>query len=194
MACSLTLSGRDLPCRDAVGGVAKVWILYRTQAAAPYYGQFVEDMYLAVSGGEIAGVDNTKFSHSAAHYYDFNGPKNTSTFTQTVNSSAENGNVFYTQVLSLVLSKPVSEDVIELRNLTRGRLSIIVEDNNGRYWFPGEVNGLTINDGSVFTGAAFTDANGSTLTASGGEPAATREIEVATTIDAVFSGITFDAV
>ena len=163
MACSLTLSGRDLPCRDAVGGVAKVWILYRTQTAGPYYGQFVEGMYLAVSSGEIAGVDATAITGSTAFYYDFNGPKNTSTFTQTVNSSAENGNVFYSQVLSLVLSKPVSEDVIELRNLTRGRLSIIVEDNNGNKFVMGHTQGVEATGGTLATGTAKGDLNGYTL-------------------------------
>jgi hypothetical protein len=163
MACSLTLSGRDLPCRDAVGGVAKVWILYRTQTAGPFSGKFVEGMYLAVSSGEIAGVDATAISGSTAFYYDFNGPKNTSTFTQTVNSSAENGNVFYSQVLSLVLSKPVSEDVIELRNLTRGRLSIIVEDNNGNKFVMGHTQGVEATGGSLATGTAKGDLNGYTL-------------------------------
>ena len=163
MACSLTLSGRDLPCRDAVGGVAKVWILHRTSSSAPYNGNFVEGMYLPVSSGEIAGVDATVISGTTAFYYDFNGPKNTSTFTQTVNSSAENGNVFYSQVLSLVLSKPVSEDVIELRNLTRGRLSIIVEDNNGNKFVMGHTQGVEATGGTLATGTAKGDLNGYTL-------------------------------
>lgn len=155
MACTLTLSGRDLPCRDSVGGVRNVWILTNYNAVAD--GQFVEGMYGAVASGFI----NT--ATSASIFKDYVSPKNTSTFTQTINGSIENGNVFYSQVLSLVISKPVSEDIIELRNLSKGRLAIIVEDNNGNKFVMGHTKGAELTGGTLATGTAKGDLNGFTL-------------------------------
>ena len=155
MACSLTLQGRPLPCRDSVGGVRNVWIL--TTFAGTADGQFTEGMYAAVSSGNINSTD------SAAIYKDYLSPRNVSTFTQNVSASAENGIVFYTQVLSLVLAKPVAADLIELRNLRKGRLAIIVEDNNGRKFVMGHTQGSELSGGSLATGTAKGDLNGYTL-------------------------------
>lgn len=155
MACTLTLSGRDLPCRDSVGGVRNVWILTNYNAVAD--GQFVEGMYGSVSSGSINSAT------AASIFKDYVSPKNTSTFTQTVNGSIENGTVFYSQVLSLVINKPVSEDIIELRNLAKGRLAIIVEDNNGNKFVMGHTQGSELSGGSLATGTAKGDLNGFTL-------------------------------
>lgn len=155
MACSLTLSGRELPCRDSVGGIRNVWILTNYSGVAN--GSFVEGMYGAVTSGNINAT------LAAAIFKDYVSPKNTSTFTQTVNGSIENGNVFYSQVLSLVISKPVSEDIIELRNLAKGRLAIIVEDNNGNKFVMGHTQGAELSGGTLATGTAKGDLNGFTL-------------------------------
>lgn len=80
-----------------------------------------------------------------------------------MNGSIENGNVFYSQVLSLVISKPVSEDIIELRNLSKGRLAIIVEDNNGNKFVMGHTKGAELTGGTLATGTAKGDLNGFTL-------------------------------
>lgn len=157
MACSLTLTGRDLPCRDSVGGVRNVWILTNYASSSPADGQFVDGMYAAVSSGEINSTAQT------ALYNDYLSPRNVSTFTQNVSASAENGIVFYTQVLSLVLAKPVAADLIELRNLRKGRLAIIVEDNNGRKFVMGHTQGSELSGGSLATGTAKGDLNGYTL-------------------------------
>lgn len=157
MACSLTLSGRDLPCKDSVGGVRNVWILNNYDGATPDDGQFVDGMYAAVSSGKINSTN------AAAVYHDYVSPKNTSSFTQTINGAVENGVVVYQQVLSLVLSKPLAADVIMLRNLSKGRLSIVVEDNNGNKFVMGHTRGVEMSGGSFASGVATGDLNGYTL-------------------------------
>ena len=94
---------------------------------------------------------------------DYVSPKNTSSFTQTVNSSIENGTVFYTQTLSLVLNKPVVADVVELTNLAKGRLAIIVQDNNDNYFVMGHTRGAELSGGTLTTGTAIGDLAGYTL-------------------------------
>ena len=155
MACNLTLQGRALPCRDSVGGVRNVWIL--TNYNSTGNGEFVDGMYVGPFSGAVAGTP------LASIYKDYLSPRNVSTFTQNVSASAENGIVFYTQVLSLVLAKPVAADLIELRNLRKGRLAIIVEDNNGRKFVMGHTQGSELSGGSLATGTAKGDLNGYTL-------------------------------
>lgn len=148
MACSLTLTGRSLPCRDALGGVKNVWIV--TSA-------FTDGLwtYDANVGDVVASAATTA--------KDYVSPKNSSSFTQTVNSSIENGSIFYTQTLSLVLNKPVVADVVELTNLAKGRLAIIVQDNNDNYFVIGHTRGAELSGGTLTTGTAIGDLAGYTL-------------------------------
>jgi len=98
---------------------------------------------------------------SIAH--DYVSPKNSSSFTQTVNASVENGTVFYSQVLSLVLNKPVVADIVELTNLAKGRLGILVQDNNDNYFVMGHTRGAELTGGTIASGTAPGDLNGYTL-------------------------------
>ena len=181
MSCYIE-SGLTLGCRDAsIGGIKAVYILGGSGNTIDSITTSVDDQITAISGTGVM--------------YKFELVKGSSSMEETISVNATSNSIVYQP--SLTLNLPKWDNT--LRNIwfeltKQPEFFVVVADNNSRYWFPGEVNGLTITDGSVFTGAAFTDANGSTMTATGGEPAATREIEVATTIDAVFSGITFDAV
>jgi len=107
---------------------------------------FTDAMWDAVVAGEIPD------SAAALTLKDYVSPKNTSSLTQTVNASVENGTVFYTQVLSLVLNKPVVADIVELTNLAKGRLGILVQDNNDNYFVMGHTRGAELTGGSLLPG------------------------------------------
>ena len=87
----------------------------------------------------------------------------------------------------------------DLRNVFQNLVSqnniyAIVKDNNGRIWTVAWQNGALVTSGSLASGLAYTDLNGmSALTIQGGEPNATQEILVTTTLGAVFTGITVQA-
>ncbi len=155
MACNLTLGGRTLPCKTAVGGIKNVWIM--TSRSGSTGSAFVPGMYTAPVSGAIAAAT------AATTFKDYASPKNVSTFTQTVNSSAENGIIFYQQVLSLVLSKEVAADVIELREMKKGRLAIIIEDYNGNKFVMGHLRGSEISGGTLNSGTAAGDLSGMTI-------------------------------
>jgi hypothetical protein len=146
MACSLTLTGRSLPCRDALGGVKKVWM-------AP----FTDAMWADVSAGEIPD------SAASLTLKDYVSPKNTSSLTQTVTASVENGTVFYSQVLSLVCNKPVAADITEIQEMAKGRICIVVQDLNDNYFVMGHIRGSELTGGTIVTGTAIGDMNGFTL-------------------------------
>jgi hypothetical protein len=124
---------------------------------------FADGLWDAVTSGEIPD------SAAALTLKDYVSPKNSSSLTQTVNASVENGTVFYTQVLSLVLNKPVAADITEVQNLAKGRLAIVVQDNNDNYFVLGHTRGAELTGGSIATGTALGDLNGYTLEFTGEE-------------------------
>ena len=124
---------------------------------------FTDAMWDAVVAGEIPD------SAAALTLKDYVSPKNSSSLTQTVNASVENGTVFYTQALSLVLNKPVAADITEVQNLAKGRLAIVVQDNNDNYFVLGHTRGAELTGGSIATGTALGDLNGYTLEFTGEE-------------------------
>jgi len=181
MGCFIE-SGLELGCRDAsIGGIKAIYVLGDSGHTIDTITTNADDQIESISG--------------TGTMYKFNLVKGSSSMTETIAVNATSNSIVYEPSLTLNLPKLDNTLRSIWYELTKQpEFFAVVLDNNSRFWFPAEVNGLTITDGSVFTGAAFTDANGSTLTATGGEPASLREIKVATTIDAVFSGITFDSV
>jgi hypothetical protein len=181
MSCYIE-NGLELGCRDAsIGGIKAIWVLGASGNTVSTITTNADDQITAISGSGVM--------------YKFELVKQSSSMTETVSVNTTSNSIVYQPSVLMNLTKL---DYL-LRNVfyeltKQPEFFCVVEDNNGRYWFPGEVNGLSANDATLQTGAAFTDANGATITATGAEPAAVREILVTTTIDAVFSGITFDVV
>jgi hypothetical protein len=50
------------------------------------------------------------------------------------------------------------------------RPQVIIEDNNGNFFYAGLKNGMEVTGGSIVTGAAMGDLSGFTLTLVGEEP------------------------
>ena len=111
----------------------------------------------------IAADGECDDTQAAKTFNDFLSPKNSSSFSQTVNASIEAGTVFYTQTLSLVLNKMQAADIAMMENLSKGRLAVVVQDQNDNYFVMGHTNGCFLTGGSVASGAAMGDLNGITL-------------------------------
>ena len=84
MACLTLSSGRALPCKKTVGGLKAV-----------YFADFGSLGTVTKSGSEITAISAGDF-----YKFDING---TSSLETTINSSKENGSLFYTQTLNLTL-------------------------------------------------------------------------------------------
>ncbi len=147
MACSVTVSGRALPCKDSLGGIKQIWI-------APFALSGVPQTFDAVAAGEIA--DST----AAMTFKNYDMHKNTGSFTQTVNSSVENGTIFYTQVVSCVFSNEVAADISNFQDLTKGRVFIVVQDVNNNLFVTGHTRGCECTGGGTESGVAMGDFNG----------------------------------
>jgi hypothetical protein len=146
MACSITVTGRAIPCKDKIGGIDKVYIK-----------EYSGDEWGTITAGEIA---STGTAGSEVDYFEFEIPRNSGSFNQTINSSVENGTIFYSQVLELTFPNQDATDNVELADLVKSRLSVIVVDNNGNYFAMGHTLGAEATGGAVSTGTAKGDLNG----------------------------------
>ena len=152
MSCSL-LFGRSTPCKDTVGGLDAVYFINDGDLGAITYDS---------NGDTIATIAGS----ARVLKYDIKG---TSSFTQNVTSSRENGTTYWEQVLELTLPKITAQDLKELKLLAYGNPKVIVKDYNGNFFLMGTEFGADVTGGTVVTGAAMGDMSGFTLTLTGME-------------------------
>lgn len=172
MACNLT-AGIQLSCRDNVGGVKTAWITDYTNVTS--ITQSTGDTITAISG--------------SGTFYEFQLIRTSSQFTETVNASLENGTVFYTQELVTYFAKLAQDKRNILKTLAQSqRLAIVIEDNNGDYFYLGQSYGAFISAGTSVTGKALGDQNGYNMTFQALEPNPMNQL--AGSLSSIAQGIT----
>lgn len=144
MACNLE-HGRQEQCKESIGGIQGV-----------YFINFESGSFTKNADGEV-----TSLSGLAAYYYELKG---NSSYTETVNSSRENGTTFFSQEVSLNLKKLTNEMTTQLKLLAYGRPQIIVWTKNGDALLVGEEHGADLTAGTIQTGAALGDLYGYSIT------------------------------
>jgi len=145
-------TGRKLACKDAVGGIQKVFFAdYGTLGTA------------TISGGIVTAFSGTTYT---LFQYDV---KSASGLEQTITSSNDNGTTFFEQTLTLVLTKLDAPTQAELAKVIATRPHVFIQDNNGNYLSVGMTRGCDVN-GTISTGIALGDLNGYNLTVSAQEP------------------------
>jgi len=169
MACNLS-AGRNEVCKDSIGGLAGVYFLNFTT------GSFTKN-----GAGEITAFP----SGSTVYYYQLKG---TSAYTETVNTSRENGTTFFSQELTLNLKKLTNEMTTQLKLMAYGRPQIVVHTMNGDALLVGEVEGADVTAGTIQTGAAMGDLYGYSVTFTGQEKLPASFLSGSTTANP-FAGI-----
>lgn len=147
MACALT-QGFVLDCKESVGGIKSV--------------RFVE--FDNVSSITYAAGVATLTMVASKKFWKYAQVRETSSFTETITANVQNGTIFYSQELTVILNKLAAATRNEILLLAKNRLMAIVEDMNGSFWLLGAKNGLDITGGNSATGTASGDRNGYTLT------------------------------
>ena len=150
MACNISL-GYNEPCKDSVAGLTAVYFMnFNT-------GSFTLDATDVV----------TSFpSGSTVFKYELKG---TNGYTETVNTSRDNGTTFFSQELSLQLKKLTAEATKELKLLAYSRPKIVVADRNGNAFLVGKNEGADMTAGTITTGTAYGDLSGYTMVFTGQE-------------------------
>jgi len=150
MACNIT-AGRNEVCKDSIGGLAGVYFLNFTT------GSFTKN-----GSGEVTALP----SGSTVYYYELKG---NSAYTETVNTSRDNGTTFFSQELTLNLKKLTNEMTTQMKLLAYGRPQIIVWTMQGDALLVGEREGADMTAGTLQTGGAMGDLYGYSLTFTGQE-------------------------
>jgi hypothetical protein len=150
MACNLT-QGRAEPCKESVGGLQGAYFINYTT------GSFTKN-----ANGLVTALP----TGTTVYYYELKG---TSAYTETVNSSRENGTTFFNQELTLNLKKLTNEMTTQLKLMAYGRPQVIVWTMNGDALLVGEKEGADVTAGTIQTGAALGDLYGYSVTLTGQE-------------------------
>ena len=150
MACNLT-QGRQEVCKESVGGLSGVYFINYTT------GSFTKN-----GSGQVTALP----TGTTVYYYELKG---NSAYTETVNSSRDNGTTFFSQELVLNLKKLTNEMTTQLKLMAYGRPQIVVWTMNGDALLVGEREGADVTAGTIQTGGALGDLYGYSVTFTGQE-------------------------
>ena len=150
MPCNITL-GYNEPCKDSVAGLTAVYFMNFNTGS---FTLNATDVVTAFPSG------------STVYKYELKG---TNGYTETVNTSRDNGTTFFSQELSLQLKKLTAEATKELKLLAYSRPKIVVADRNGNAFLVGKNEGADMTAGTITTGTAYGDLSGYTMVFTGQE-------------------------
>lgn len=169
MACNISL-GRNEPCKDSIGGLQGV-----------YFINFNTGSFTLNATDEVTAFP----SGSTAYFYQLKG---VNSYTETVNSSRDNGTTFFNQELSLQLKKLSAEQTKEFKLLAYGRPKIVVHTRNGEALLVGRLEGADMTGGTTQTGQAYGDLFGYTAVFTGQEPLPANFLS-GSTVSNAFAGV-----
>ena len=146
MACSLTLAGRGVGCKDALGGIKRI-----------YVSEWTDGFWDDEASGEVADAT------AAETFYTYDMTRGSGSLNQTITSDLAAGTVYFDQVCSVTFNKVAASDIAEISNLVKGRMGVLVQDNNDNWFVMGHKNGVEVTGGTAQTGTAAGDQNGFTI-------------------------------
>ena len=167
MACTALTKGRGLDCNRISGGIKNIYFGVYDQFTAP-----LTTVGIVQANGEISDIE----MGTSTGLYRYTTPLGVASLSETITGSKENGTIFYTPTVTVILNRLTKEDQNQIKLLGQTKLVIFAELNatltNGHNVIVGlgVTNGMELNAGTIDSGAAFGDRNGYTLTFDGLEP------------------------
>ena len=165
MACGTITKGRGLDCNRISGGIKYVYFGVYDQFTAP-----IETTGLPVTDGVV-----TDLEMGANDLYRYTMPLGVASLTDTIVGSRENGTIYYTPTLSVILNRLTKEDQNQIKPLGTTKLVCFAQLNatlptkTDVIVALGVTNGMELNAGTMDSGAAWGDRGGYTLTFDGME-------------------------
>lgn len=166
MACTALTKGRGLDCNRISGGIKNIYFGVYDQFTAP-----LTTVGIVQANGEISDIE----MGTSTGLYRYTTPLGVASLSETITGSKENGTIFYTPTVTVILNRLTKEDQNQIKLLGQTKLVIFCELNatlaNGHNVIVGlgVTNGMELNAGTIDSGAAFGDRNGYTLTFDGME-------------------------
>lgn len=181
MACSTIIRGINQVCGSNIGGVRELWIgafgmvatfTYEYLPTDPDTPVDLEDptTYVADADGNPipVSISGVTLATGAETMQKFNFRKGAASATNTLEVS-DSGSSFFTNAINCSFPRQDSDKRLSIQSLVEGEACALVKDANGKYWFYGETEPLTVTEGTVETGAQPGDANQYTITISESE-------------------------
>jgi len=148
MACELS-TGFTLDCKDGIGGIKQIVLVDKANVDS-----------FTLDANEIVTLI---VGPASGDLYTYELPTQTGSFEETINFNRDNGTVFYTQTVNVMLQKLSSAKRLELQSVATARVIVFVEDTNGNWWAVGYEYGADLSTGTAATGTVLGDMNGYTL-------------------------------
>ena len=148
MACELSI-GMTLDCKDSLGGIKQIVLLEQNLVTGITLD--ASEVITAIAGPTDADL------------YTYELPTQTGSFEETINFNRDNGTVFYTQTVNVMLHKLSAAKRKELQVVAQARVIVFVNDTNNNWWAVGYEYGADLSTATAATGTALGDANGFTL-------------------------------
>lgn len=145
--CDFTLTGIPKDCKGSIGGLSQLWLANRDYASP------VEDTGEKAPILSAITLDTTTEAQPFKRYW---FKKENASFTTTM---TENG--AYVTTLTAIFEKMSAEKSYEWEMLAADGTCALVRDNNGKWWYLGFTNPLTLDRGGSQgeTGSARDDNN-----------------------------------
>jgi len=165
MACGILSKGRGLDCNRISGGIKYVYFGVYDQFDAP-----IQTVGIVQSAGEITDIEM-----GSNVLYRYTMPLGVASLSDTIVGSRENGTIYYTPTLNVILNRLTKEDQNQIKLLGATKVVAFAQLNatltNGHDVIVGlgVSNGLELNAGTMDSGAAWGDRGGYTLTFDGME-------------------------
>ena len=191
MACIAITKGRGLDCNRVSGGIQYV-----------YFGVSDQIDSITVAASQVTDIEMT-VGATTSSLYRYTMPRGASSSTETATGSTEHATISYAPTLNLILNRLTKEDQNEVKLLGQTAVVIFVQLHATKsvggqpiILALGVKNSMSLNSGSMSSGAAFADRNGYTLGWEGFEPAPSPVLKdfTSTPFDNIDSGgpITID--
>lgn len=163
--CEL-ITGRQLVgcVRNNVGGIKRVYIANHADVAS----YTVEDGNSGYTGSTVDQIVDITMN-STKTFFTFDTVKETSSFSQTIETNVQNGTFSFTPTVTLIFNKLDADTRNLIQMLSLSLVDVIIEDMNGQLWLIGKDQGLDLTNAEMGSGVAGTDRNGATLTFTGKE-------------------------
>ena len=159
MACTALTKGRGLDCNRISGGIKYVYFGVYDQFDAP-----IETTGIVQSAGQITDIEM-----GSNVLYRYTMPLGVASLTDTIVGSRENGTIYYTPSLSVILNRLTKEDQNQIKLLGATTVVAFAQLNatltNGHDVIVGlgVENGLQLNAGTMDSGANWGDRSGYSL-------------------------------
>ena len=167
MACGTLTKGRGLDCNRVSGGIKFVYFGVYDQFTAP-----IQTVGIVQATGEISDIEM-----DAGGLYRYTMPLGVASMTETIVGSRENGTIYYTPSVSVILNRLTKEDQNQIKLLGATKLVCFVQLNaqitatgHDVILGLGVTNGMELNAGTIDSGSDWGSRGGYTLTFDGMEP------------------------